>query len=116
MPIMINRLDNETISKGLLKVGQVNCHNKSELIDELFEMEFDLLLVQEPGAWFKYKKHSSWACITADDLGDDEQPKAVTYVRQRVLGRMEIVKVGDLTDKNMVTIRNDNIEITNIYC
>ena len=78
-------------------------------------MEFDLLLVQEPGAWFKYKKHSSWACITADDLGDDEQPKAVTYVRQRVLGRMEIVKVGDLTDKNMVTIRIDNIEITNIY-
>lgn len=66
MPIMINRLDNETISKGLLKVGQVNCHNKSELIDELFEMEFDLLLVQEPGAWFKYKKHSSWACITAE--------------------------------------------------
>ena len=45
MPIMINRLDNETTSKGLLKVGQVNCHNKSELIDELFKIEFDLLLV-----------------------------------------------------------------------
>ena len=50
--------------------------------------------------------------LSADDLGDDEQPKAVTYVSQRVLGRMEIVKVGDLTDKNMVTIRIDNIEIT----
>jgi hypothetical protein len=47
---MINRLDNGIASKGLLKVGQVNCHNKSELVDELFEMEFDLLLVQEQEA------------------------------------------------------------------
>jgi hypothetical protein len=51
----------------------------------------------------------------ADDLGDDEQPRAVTYVRRRVLGRMEIVKVSGLTDRNMVTISIDNIEITNIY-
>jgi hypothetical protein len=51
----------------------------------------------------------------ADDLGDDEQPRAATYVRQRVLGRMEIVKVSGLADRNMVTISIGNIEITNIY-
>lgn len=112
---MISKLDSGTTSKELLKVGQVNCHNKSELIDELFEMDLDLLLIQEPGVWFKNKKHNNWARVMADDLGDDEQPRAVTYVRRKVLGRMQILKVSSLTDRNMVTIRIDNIEITNIY-
>ena len=93
----------------------MNCHNKSELIDELFEMDLDLLLIQEPGAWFKNKKHNNWARVMADDLGDDEQPRAVTYVRRKVLGRMQILKVSSLTGRNMVTISINNIEVTNIY-
>ena len=112
---MISKLDSGTTSKELLKVGQVNCHNKSELIDELFEMDLDLLLIQEPGVWFKNKKHNNWARVMADDLGDDEQPRAVTYVRRKVLGRMQILKVSSLTNRNMVTISINNIEVTNIY-
>lgn len=46
---MINRLDNVIISKGRLKMGQVNCYNKIKMIEMLFQMDFELLIVQNPG-------------------------------------------------------------------
>jgi len=46
---MINRLDNVIISKGHLKMGQVNCYNKIKMIEMLFQMDFELLIVQKPG-------------------------------------------------------------------
>lgn len=69
MTIRINRLTNGIAWKGLLQVGQVNCHNKRQLIDGLSMIGFDLLLVHELEAWFKNKKHSSWMCIMADATG-----------------------------------------------
>jgi hypothetical protein len=68
IPAMINRLENGTTSNGLLRVGQENCHNKNEIINELFKMKLDLLLVQEPESWFKNKCHSSWVRVMDDGL------------------------------------------------
>ena len=112
---MINRLDNGTKLNRPLKIGQVNCHNKSDIIDELFEMNLDILLVQEPGGWSRNKKHSDWIRMMEDSLNEDVQPRAITYVRQEVLQRTELTKVSELTDNNMVTIDIKGIQITNIY-
>lgn len=52
--------------------------------------------------------------MKADDLGE-EQPRSVTYVKQRILERMVIVKVSRLTDRNIVTTSINTIGVANIY-
>ena len=54
-------------------------------------------------------------CIIEDNLGNDEQPRAVTCVAQRALGRTDIDKISSLTDRNMVATSIDNTEITIIF-
>lgn len=50
-----------------------------------------------------------------NDLCGDAKHGAATYLRQRVLERMEMAKVNGLTNRNMVAISVGNIEITSIY-
>lgn len=56
MLTMIDRLDNGTKLEKPLKIGQVNCHDKSDIIDTTFEMNIDILLVQELKNWLQNKK------------------------------------------------------------
>lgn len=97
-----------------LKIAQLNCQNKRHLTDKLEEemKDYDIILLQEPGWAKKYPKvHQSWKAIY-DKAGEG---RAITLVNKNKYRNLKVLKVPELTDGNMVTIRINDITITNIY-